>query len=281
MGVGDGDRVRRTAEFADPALERTYRLRHAPSDRFLGRAIVAVTALTVLVLGMLDYHFFAGRPELAGLWAARLTVVALSLVALFCLRGEPTPAAFERRFAAWYTTTVALHVYVGAVWPAGHIELRMTAALAVLMSYCVMPLPLRLQAAGALLHTAGALAVSGWLNPAADRWAVVGEANWLVLINVLGVFLSYRLHARQRLLFAALLRQSELSSSLGKALAEVRTLRGLIRVCAWCRKVDTGADWQQLESYVRDHSHAEFTHGICPICLDAATAEIDPAATRR
>ena len=278
MGVpgADGeDRVRLTGEFADPGLEGAYRRRHAPHDRLLGRMIVGSAAVAVLALGALDYHFFPGGPELLGLWAARAAVVALSALTLYLLRGEPTPAAFERRVGAWYCLTVALHVYVGSVWPAGHIELRVTAALAVLMSYCVMPLSLRLQTAGALLHTAGAVLVVAWLNPQGDVGALLGEGCWLVLINVLGVFLSYRLHARQRMLFCALLRQSELASRLGKALAEVRPLRGLIRVCAWCRKVDTGADWQQLEAYVRDHSHAEFTHGICPICLDSATKDAE------
>jgi hypothetical protein len=56
---------------------------------------------------------------------------------------------------------------------------------------------------------------------------------------------------------------------LEQALAEVRTLRGLIQVCAWCKKVAVEGGWQQLEAYVRDHTHAEFTHGICPTCLSA------------
>lgn len=274
MGVPDRELIRLTGEFADPELEAAYRRRHAPYDRLLARVIVGAAAITTLALGTLDYHFFPGKSELVGLWVARTVVFTLSVLTLYILRGELSPAAFEWRVGVWYCLTVALHAYVGSVWPAGHVELRMTAALTVLMSYCVMPLPLPLQTLGAILHTGAALVVVAWLNPLGDIGGVVGEAIWLVLINVLGMFLSYRLHARQRMLFAALLRQSELSSSLGKALAEVRTLRGLIRVCAWCHKVDTGVDWQQLEAYVRDHSHAEFTHGICPVCLETATKEM-------
>jgi hypothetical protein len=58
----------------------------------------------------------------------------------------------------------------------------------------------------------------------------------------------------------------------------VKTLRGLINVCAWCHKVNVDAEWQQLESYVREHSHAEFTHGICPACLIMAESEIQVQA---
>ena len=38
-----------------------------------------------------------------------------------------------------------------------------------------------------------------------------------------------------------------------------------------------GNDWEQLESYISEHSNAQFSHGICPPCLSAAYAEIDHA----
>jgi preprotein translocase subunit YajC len=51
------------------------------------------------------------------------------------------------------------------------------------------------------------------------------------------------------------------------ALAEVKTLRGIIPICASCKKVrDDKGYWNQIESYVRDHSEADFSHGICPEC---------------
>ena len=47
----------------------------------------------------------------------------------------------------------------------------------------------------------------------------------------------------------------------------IRTLKGLIPICAWCKKVvDDKGSWQQIELYVRDHSEADFTHGLCPEC---------------
>jgi hypothetical protein len=50
-------------------------------------------------------------------------------------------------------------------------------------------------------------------------------------------------------------------------LTEISTLRSMIPVCAWCKKVrnDTGA-WEQLEQYVQRNYAASFTHGICPDC---------------
>jgi PAS domain S-box-containing protein len=55
---------------------------------------------------------------------------------------------------------------------------------------------------------------------------------------------------------------------LKEALASVKTLRGLIPICASCKKIrDDKGYWSQVEVYVRDHSEAEFSHGICPDCM--------------
>lgn len=61
-------------------------------------------------------------------------------------------------------------------------------------------------------------------------------------------------------------------SELQEALATVKTLRGLIPICAWCKKVrDDQGYWSQVEVYVRDRSEAEFSHGICPDCKEKLT----------
>lgn len=58
-------------------------------------------------------------------------------------------------------------------------------------------------------------------------------------------------------------RQAELEA----ALASIKTLRGLIPICAHCKKIrDDQGYWQQVESYVMTHSDAKFSHGICPAC---------------
>jgi len=62
--------------------------------------------------------------------------------------------------------------------------------------------------------------------------------------------------------------REKLINELQEALAKIRTLKGLIPICASCKKVrDDKGYWQQVEVYIRDHSEAEFTHGICPGCL--------------
>ncbi|MBL0275677.1 MAG: hypothetical protein IPQ24_06160 [Anaeromyxobacter sp.] len=62
-------------------------------------------------------------------------------------------------------------------------------------------------------------------------------------------------------------RAQALKQAAEEAAAEVRTLRGLLPVCAWCKKVrDDAGSWEQIEAYVSRHTHAEFSHGMCPEC---------------
>ncbi len=57
-------------------------------------------------------------------------------------------------------------------------------------------------------------------------------------------------------------------AELREALHQVKTLTGLLPVCAWCRKVrDDHGYWQQFEDYVRGRTEANITHGICPACM--------------
>ena len=61
--------------------------------------------------------------------------------------------------------------------------------------------------------------------------------------------------------------QTTLIVKLQDALAKIKTLRGMLPICAACKKVrDDKGYWSQIEVYVRDHSDAEFTHGLCPDC---------------
>lgn len=61
--------------------------------------------------------------------------------------------------------------------------------------------------------------------------------------------------------------RERLITELQEALAKIKTLRGLIPICASCKKVrDDRGYWQQVEVYIRDHSEAEFSHGLCPEC---------------
>ena len=96
-----------------------------------------------------------------------------------------------------------------------------------------------------------------------------GDTNWMVLSNrllslftiwvaaVLSFLLKRDQEERERLIL-------ELQDSLG----HIKTLRGLLPICASCKKVrnDQGY-WNSIDTYIADRSEAHITHGICPDCF--------------
>ena len=69
--------------------------------------------------------------------------------------------------------------------------------------------------------------------------------------------------------------RTALIAKLQQALREIKTLRGLIPMCAWCKKIrDDAGFWQQVDEYLRRHTEAEVSHGICPECLERQFASL-------
>jgi hypothetical protein len=83
--------------------------------------------------------------------------------------------------------------------------------------------------------------------------SIVIVTIWLI------VFQSRRRAAAEEMERRALLAQHE---------QELKTLRGMIPICAWCKEIRTdGGPWQQIEQFIHEHSRADFTHGVCPECV--------------
>jgi hypothetical protein len=108
------------------------------------------------------------------------------------------------------------------------------------------------------------------------------KAPWFVALSglavALGVVIGHRLRVRQ-----LTLREREVARRVEESLAaDIRVLRGLLPICAWCKKVrdDTGY-WSQMEVYIRQHSLADFSHGICPDCIEKMKAKPDEQVSSR
>ncbi len=65
-----------------------------------------------------------------------------------------------------------------------------------------------------------------------------------------------------------LTKERETTQALQDAMSQVKTLSGLIPICASCKKIrDDKGYWNQVEVYIQQHSGAEFSHGFCPDCM--------------
>ncbi|HME45207.1 MAG TPA: response regulator [Syntrophorhabdales bacterium] len=69
--------------------------------------------------------------------------------------------------------------------------------------------------------------------------------------------------------------QQKLISELQEALAEIKTLKGFIPICASCKKIrDDQGYWNQLEAYISKHTDAVLSHGLCPECAEKYEEEL-------
>jgi sigma-B regulation protein RsbU (phosphoserine phosphatase) len=65
-------------------------------------------------------------------------------------------------------------------------------------------------------------------------------------------------------------------AELQEALTSVKHLSGLLPICSYCKRIRSDQDyWEQVDQYVAEHSEARFSHGICPTCYTAVTAELE------
>ena len=69
--------------------------------------------------------------------------------------------------------------------------------------------------------------------------------------------------------------RKRVEKELQKASDQIKTLRGIVPICAKCKKIrDDQGYWEQVEVYIRDHTEAQFTHGICPACMEECYPEV-------
>jgi CheY-like chemotaxis protein len=157
---------------------------------------------------------------------------------------------------------------------------------------------------------APALAILDWLMPQVDGAEVVRQIRtlktdrppYLIMLTIRGEkadiirgltagandYLSKpfdagelcaRIEAGRRMLDM----QDSLASkveALKRALEQIKTLRGIVPICAKCKNIrDDEGYWNQVEVFIRDRSEAEFSHCICPKCMEQLYPEHGPGST--
>lgn len=97
------------------------------------------------------------------------------------------------------------------------------------------------------------------------RYGLVAAAG-LIIIGVLALLYALQRRSERR--------YRQQAEELQRAIDTAKTLRGLLPICAACKKIrDDRGSWQPLETYISARSDADFTHGYCPHCAEQALAE--------
>jgi integral membrane sensor domain MASE1 len=194
-----------------------------------GVGMIVVTPLLLLWLMKLPWNFHL-----------RHSAEALALLALIILMGQAV-------FGDWFSLGFMVYpvAYLCApllVWTAFRFDQREIITLNVVLSV---------------------IAVAGTMH----GFGPFMRSTWHESILLLQVFLT--ITTITCLIVTALVSERKvLVAKLQDTIARVRTLSGLLPICAWCKKVrDDNGYWQEVDAYIRDHSDADISHGICPDCL--------------
>jgi len=92
----------------------------------------------------------------------------------------------------------------------------------------------------------------------AQDYLVKGQADGLILYRTIRYAIERKQDETER---------EHLISELQAALAQVKTLSGLLPICSGCKKIrDDQGYWNRIETFISKHSDAQFSHGICPDC---------------
>lgn len=241
------------------------------SALLLGDRVLPLLAHVILFALLLILMWDPVPHPLLAVWGAAVLTISLIRVILWNLaRRRNLPPRTTARMARVTMLALGLAWGVGAAFAFLHLAPADTALV--------------------LLGLTG-LVAGGLATLVADRWmfpiyAVAVFLPPLVVIALLerghfdelGVVLiaiylafSIRLHSRAHDSLAQRLRAEEnqriLLLELQASVAEVKVLKGILPICASCKRIHTdGGKWEQVESYVREHTNAEFSHGLCPDC---------------
>lgn len=231
------------------------------------RRACLILAWFFLVLFLFRFFWFTQRLRTELMLEAAVFGFAFSALALLCSRLRPEQRRVEWTGLAMVATgslnAVALHLLLRDPWQTTNF---MLAAVATgIMFRRTLPFVLgealvlgtwgvgiRIFPPHPLLHWGLGMASA----------VLVGVAAHLFLKRLLKELDRLNAHDHQALL------------DLQAALDNVKTLSGLIPICAQCKKVrDDQGYWQHVEHYVATHTEADFTHGLCPACMATARQE--------
>ena len=111
-----------------------------------------------------------------------------------------------------------------------------------------------------------ALSAAAWslADVAAREVVSPTQLGWNALVRLSSFVIIAAAMSR---ISALLAHERALRHSLEAALAEVKALKGLLPLCARCKQYrDPAGEWHAIDVYRRDHTHAEISHGLCPLC---------------
>ncbi len=212
---------------------------------------------------------FAGHPRALQIrLITRAVCVAIPIAGLILIRRADTQRAYSRTVLGVSLAMALILLGINFQRPFGTALHMRTPLMFLIALYGAFPNTFGRQITAPLLFTAGVLLLRVfWLTDSSggDR---ATDILILSVVNLTGMAMVHRRRVLEREASVLWEKESLARAEAERAFKELKTLRGIIRICSYCQKIHNEAGaWQQIQAYVREHSDAEFSHGICPDCM--------------
>jgi hypothetical protein len=238
------------------------------NDRRLVTAVVALFLIPGIWYLRTDFALYAGNWErLSERLVLRALMVVAGLAALAFLRTTSSRESYSRIVFGFALASAAFIVAINALRPFGGTLPLRTPLFTLFMLYAALPNSFWRQVAPPLMLSAGLAVVRvAWATSSVDS-DVAGDLLIVAAMNAIGVLIVQRRLRLEVEVNESWHAEHDVRVTVEQTLGELKLLRGIIPICMHCKKVRTERnDWQQIERYVREHSEAKFSHGLCPDC---------------
>ncbi|MEK7793236.1 MAG: hypothetical protein AAB353_01835 [Candidatus Hydrogenedentota bacterium] len=202
-------------------------------------------------------------------------MILYTIAAIIFLNGFRTATIRDSIVLSWTISMSALGLAISASRPPEYVHGASLLVASVAIFFFLIHNRWLFQLIPMFVTSAGTIVILVVVKKGVSGASLFSMILAFLIVNATGILASWRLHHYRRAQFFA-------TRELEVALANVKTLSGMIPICAGCKQIrDDQGFWQAVEKYVMDRSDARFSHGYCPACFELAMAEVDALPKRQ
>lgn len=248
--------------------EREFRESFLPQDKSFAKLIILGTLLIALVSTVPDTLSGTAAETLRVLYLTTFIYCVFSLIILKSLSLISGYRKFDLIMTLWWLSVISVSTISVSLYPADmtiHVVFDILFPVAI---YLLIPIGLVAQFSLATLFTVANLVILLTVKESLTQTDLAFIYTAYAATHLLGIITCWQTHAGRRKQFIEKKAEQTLKKELQETFDELRILRGIIPICSYCKQIrDDEGFWHQVEKYVRNHSEAEFTHGVCPDCI--------------
>jgi len=263
------------ASFRSPSWEQNYRQYYLKANAKQSRIFLFFALIPFLGYGYVDYRLFAFSPEFYKLLTMRTALSGLLIAAAVVLGKMSTVRNFDRIWGVLITLACIFVIQVNLSRNTDFLLYPIANVFFMLGILFLVPCRFSFKLVAVVLFAVvdtGVLAT----KPGVSSLYLYAVPFTSISIIVIGAWGAGKMEVTQRQQFFMWRRAKQANADLDAAMRKIKTLKGLLPICAKCKKIrDDQGHWHPVEIYVGRHSDTSFTHGLCPDCMIEALAEIE------